>query len=228
MSRPYDDAKAALRRFYARRIDAPPILDPATKFPNHVRFVAAWRAIRDEAVAAKLETMPRFHELMRAQARISAADNRDWRMLVVRAYGADVKDNSDKMPTLSALLHACPEVTSAAVSFLAPGKHIPPHAGPFPGILRFHLGLDMPMGNDGRPATVMTIDGEQHRFADGECLLWDDTYVHEVLNDSDQPRTALLLDVWRPGMPPSLEFVSRAIAGGVRLAVQLRGPSYGR
>ena len=40
-------------------------------------------------------------------------------------------------------------------------------------------------------------------------------------------RTALLLDVWRPGMPPSLERVSRAIAGGVSLVMRVKGPSYG-
>ena len=68
---------------------------------------------------------------------------------------------------------------------------------------------------------------EPYRFGDGGCLLWDDTYMHEVLNASDQPRIALLLDVWRPQMPPSLEFVSRAIAGSVRLAMRVKGPSYG-
>jgi aspartate beta-hydroxylase len=227
MSRPYDSAKAALRRFYARRMDAPPILDPAAKFPHHTLFVAAWREIRDEAFAARLETMPRFHELMRAQTRISAADNKDWRMLLVKAYGIEIRANAAKMPTLTRLLDQCPEVTSATVSFLAPGKYIPPHTGPFPGIMRFHLGLHMPVGADGRPATIMTIAGRQYRFGDGQCLLWDDTYLHEVLNDSDEPRTALLLDVWRPGMPPSLERVSRAIAGGVRLAMRVKGPSYG-
>jgi aspartate beta-hydroxylase len=227
MSRPYDHAKAALRRFYARRVDAPPILDAATKFPNHVKFVAAWRQIRDEAIAARIETMPRFHELMKAQTRISAADAKDWRMMLVKAYGVEVKQNAAKMPTLTRLLQACPEVTSATVSFLAPGKHIPPHTGPFPGIMRFHLGLAMPMGDDGRPATIMTIDGRQYRFGDGGCLLWDDTYTHEVLNAAPEPRIALLLDVWRPQMPPSLELVSRAIAGSVRLAMRVKGPSYG-
>jgi aspartate beta-hydroxylase len=226
MSRAYDSAKAALRRFYARRIDAPPILDAASLFANHARFVAAWRTIAGEAAAARPETAPRFHDLMRAQTRISAADDRDWRMLVVKAYGIVIAANAGKMPTLAGLLAACPEVTSAAISFLAPGKYIPPHTGPFPGILRFHLGLHMPLGNDGRPTTVMTIDGKPYRFGNGEFLLWDDTYVHEVRNAADEPRTALLLDVWRPGMPPSLERLSRAIAAGARLAMRISGPSY--
>ncbi len=226
MSRPYDSAKATLRRFYARRVEAPPILDAAVAFPNHVKFAAAWRDIRDEALAARIETMPRFHELMPTQKGISAVDNRDWRMLLVKGYGVTVPANATRMPTLARLLGQCPEVTSATVSFLAPRKHIPRHTGPFPGILRFHLGLKMPLGPDGQPATVMTIADEPHRFGDGEFLLWDDTYPHEVDNAADEPRIALLLDVWRPGMPASLEALSRMIAGSVRLAMRVRGPSY--
>ena len=226
MSELYDRAKARLRRVYAKRIAAPPILDAATKFPNYVKFVCNWQRIRDEAVAARVDTMPRFHEIMRAQKRISANDGRDWRMLLVKAYGIEVPENAARMPTLARLLAECPEVKSATVSFLAPRKHIPRHTGPFPGIMRFHLGLKMPQGPDGRPATVMMINDREYRFADGGWLLWDDTYPHEVMNDADEPRTALLLDVWRPGMPPSLDLLSKVIVGVVQLAMRVRGPSY--
>ena len=34
-------------------------------------------------------------------------------------------------------------------SILAPGKRIPPHDGPYKGVLRYHLGLDGP-GRTGR------------------------------------------------------------------------------
>ncbi|MEO8667041.1 MAG: aspartyl/asparaginyl beta-hydroxylase domain-containing protein, partial [Bauldia sp.] len=108
----------------------------------------------------------------------------------------------------------------------APRKHIPRHRGPFRGILRFHLGLQIPMEPDGRPATVMMIDDREHRIADGEGLLWDDTYPHEVFNNSDQPRIALLLDVWRPNMPADMEVLSRLIVGAVQIGMRYRGVSY--
>ena len=53
----------------------------------------------------------------------------------------------------------------------------------------------MPLAADGRPAAVLKIAGTEHRLADGEYLLWDDTFPHEVTNDSDEVRTVLLLDV---------------------------------
>ncbi|MBN9234431.1 aspartyl beta-hydroxylase [Mesorhizobium hungaricum] len=222
----YDSASGLVRRIYERRIDAPPILDAATEFPDAQKFTAEWQAIRDEALAVRIDKVPRFHEIMPEQADISANDGLDWRMFVLKAYDVAVPENVARMPVLARILGECPEVKSAAISFLAPHKHIPRHRGPFRGIMRFHLGLQIPSLPDGRPATIMMIDDEEHRISDGECMLWDDTYPHEVMNLSDKPRVALLLDVWRPHMPVDMEMLSRAIVGAVQLGMRYRGVSY--
>ena len=100
-----------------------------------------------------LDKVPRFHEIMRSQADISANDGRDWRMFILKAYGVEIEQNVERCPTVAALLEQTPEVVSCVLSFLAPGKHIPKHRGPFRGILRFHLMLSMPSDADGvRPA----------------------------------------------------------------------------
>ena len=209
-----------------KRIDAPPVLDAAGDFPNSQRFTAAWRDIRDEALAAHPESMPRFHDLMPEQAEISANDNRDWRLFILKAYGVPVPENLARMPVMAGLLGQCPEVISATISFLAPRKHIPRHRGPFRGVMRFHLGLQIPRGANGRPATRMLIDDREYRIADGECLLWDDTFPHEVMNDADAPRIALLLDVWRPNMPLDMELLSRAVLRAVQIGMRYRGVSF--
>ncbi|RWE74340.1 aspartyl/asparaginyl beta-hydroxylase domain-containing protein [Mesorhizobium sp.] len=227
MTAAYDLGTNLVRRIYEKRIDAPAILDAGTHFPNAVKFAAAWQDIRDEALAAKLNKAPRFHDIMPEQADISANDGLDWRMFVLKAYDMTVPENLARMPVLSRLLTECPEVKSAAVSFLAPRKHIPPHRGPFRGIMRFHLGLSIPKQLDGRPATIMMINHEERRIADGECMLWDDTFEHEVMNNSDQPRVALLLDVWRPQMPLDMEILSRVIVRGVQVGMRYRGVSFG-
>ena len=227
MSGAYDLGTNLVRRIYEKRIDTPAILDAGTHFPNAVKFTAAWQSIREEALAAKLNKAPRFHDIMPEQADISANDGLDWRMFVLKAYDMTVPENLARMPVLSRLLTECPEVKSAAVSFLAPRKHIPPHRGPFRGIMRFHLGLVIPKQPDGRPATVMMINHEERRIADGECMLWDDTFEHEVTNNSDQPRVALLLDVWRPQMPLDMEILSRVIVRGVQVGMRYRGVSFG-
>jgi aspartate beta-hydroxylase len=224
----YDHARDAIRTLYDTRIDTPAVLDPQQFFPGAFAFQARWREIRDEAtaVAQNLHAVPRFHDLMSEQADISANDGRDWRMFIMRAYGVDVPKNRDRCPNVAALLARFPQVKSCVFSFLAPGKHIPKHRGPFRGILRFHLMLTMPRLPDGDVGAVLEIDDKPYRLCDGECLLWDDTFPHEVRNRSDQVRVALLLDVWRPEMPYDMEVLSRLVVAGVRLGMRFNGISY--
>jgi aspartate beta-hydroxylase len=220
----YDLTTDLVRRLYDSRLSAPPVLDSAARFPEARRFAESWPVLRDEALrlANNIGQIPRFHELMAEQSDISANDDRDWRMFVLKAYGVRFPRNTVQCPALAGLVESVPDVLSATLSFLAPHKHIPQHRGPFRGILRFYLGLSVPVGPDGRPGTVLMIDGSEYRIADGEFLLWDDTYPHEVWNHSDSLRIALLLDVRRHDMPLDMALLSRLVIGTVGVAVRLR------
>ncbi|BEM83279.1 aspartyl beta-hydroxylase [Serratia marcescens] len=222
MSAIYDWSVLALRNVYDRRIQGKPVLDSAALFPDAERFTAQWRQIREEAltVAHDLHNIPRFHEIMIQQESISANDARDWRMFIMKAYGQPIARNLARCPTLAALIASSPDVLSASLSFLAPGKQVPPHRGPFRGILRGYLVLDMPKRVDGVPAAVLKVDGREYRLHEGEFMLWDDTFEHEVWNDSAQVRTVLLLDIRRRDMPGGLRLLSSAIIALVRLNVR--------
>ena len=225
----YDRATGVVRAIYDRRIATPATLEPEHYFPNAKRFAERWTDIRREAlaVAGQINQVPRFHDIMPAQADISANDGRDWRVFIMKAYGVTVENNLQRCPTVAALLHESPEVVSAILSFLAPGKHIPEHRGPFRAILRYHLMLSMPRDGNGVPACVMNIDGVPYRLGDGESLLWDDTYRHEVWNRSEEVRIALLLDVWRKDMPADIALLSRAILLATKAVIRMGGMSYG-
>ena len=221
----YDQASKLVRHIYDRRIAGPPILDAETYFPAATRFATAWREIREEAdrLAGRLHAVPRFHEIMREQEDISANDGRDWRLFVLKAYGIESPENMAACPLLARIVAGTPGVLSSSISFMAPGKHIPAHRGPFRGILRFYLGLSVPRRADGSPAVVLKIDGEEHRVGDGEWLIWDDTYTHEVVNEGDTWRSVLLLDLWRREMPYDMELLSRLVVGVIRANVRWRG-----
>ncbi|GLQ88410.1 aspartyl/asparaginyl beta-hydroxylase domain-containing protein [Dyella flagellata] len=225
MSLLYDLSANAVRRLYDARIDTPPVLDTGVYFPAATRFAEAWQALRDEAlaVATHIQAIPRFHEVMPAQTPISANDGRDWRVYLLKVYGTGFPRHMAACPILAQLIASTPDVLSATLSFLAPRKHIPPHRGPFRGVLRFQLGLSVPVDSEGRPAAVLTLDGREHRVGDGEHLLWDDTYYHEVWNHSDEPRIALLLDVRRRHMPIDMRLLSGALIASVGMAARLRG-----
>jgi len=218
----YDFAANAIRRIYDARISGPPVLDAEQLFPDAARFIAAWPELRLEALqlAERLQSVPRFHELMASQAEISANDGRDWRMFVLKAYGAEIRKNLTVCPQLAALLATTPDVLSASLSFLGPHKHIPCHRGPFRGVLRFQLGLSVPLDLAGRPAAVLRLDDQEHRIGNGDALLWDDTFPHEVWNRSDEVRIALLLDVRRRGMPFDMAVLSRLLIRAIGTTVR--------
>jgi beta-hydroxylase len=84
---------------------------------------------------------------------------------------------------------------TAFFSILAPGKHIPDHRGPFNGVLRYHLGLKVP--EPAEQCRIRVADEYRH-WEEGESLLFDDTYRHEVWNETDGERAVLFMDVRRP------------------------------
>ncbi len=160
---------------------------------------------------------------MREQEAISANDGRDWRLFIMKAYGVEFAENMAACPRLAALVAETPGILSVSISFMAPGKHIPAHRGPFRGIVRFYLGLTVPRRADGSPAAVLKVGGKEYRVGEGEWLLWDDTYTHEVLNESNAVRSVLLLDIWRKGMPLDMEVFSRLLIGTAGIGVRWRG-----
>jgi aspartate beta-hydroxylase len=123
----YESVGNIVRRIYDMRIEGAPVLNVEASFPTGERFSCAWQSIRDEAraVAQQMHRVPRFHEIMREQTSISANDMRDWRMFILKAYGAEFPHNMAVCPTLAALVTASPDVLSASISFLAPGQAHP-------------------------------------------------------------------------------------------------------
>ena len=80
-------------------------------------------------------------------------------------------------------------------SILAPGYHIPAHKGVTKGILRSHLGLIIPKE---REKCRIRVDDVITPWKEGEIFVFDDTYEHEVWNDTDEERVILLFDFDRP------------------------------
>lgn len=203
-------ATRRLRQIYAG-IDTPPILDMEQYFPQAEALQMLFPALQAEALAlyAGQGNIPRFHEISSTQTRISASDGKSWRMYMVKSYGHLIRANAARTPALAGFLADNPQVSTAAYSFLDPGKHIPPHRGPFRGILRYHLCLYAP-----EPGPWLKVDGVSYPYEEGGALLWDDTFTHEVLNPGSHPRIALLLDVQRPVTRLAQKLAYRAMIRG--------------
>ena len=80
-------------------------------------------------------------------------------------------------------------------SILEPGKRLPPHRGPYNGVLRLHLGLLIP---EPRERQAIRVGTEQHHWEEGRVLIFDDAYEHEAWNDTKQVRVVLFVDFEKP------------------------------
>ena len=120
-------------------------------------------------------------------------------------------------------LTAHPEVVSATVSVFPPGKHLRPHRGPFKGVWRYHLAYLVEELGDGKTAAELVIDGKTYHLREGDDLLWDDTFMHEAINRSNNPRIVLLLDVFRRDHPFWLAWLSRYVLFLARIGQSLKG-----
>ena len=94
----------------------------------------------------------------------------------------------ESLPLVRIVEHA-PEI---CFSMLAPGSHILPHHGVTNVRVVVHLPLIVPDG------CTIKVAGEDHQWREGQCVAFDDTFLHEAWNPSGKMRAIVLMDAWNP------------------------------
>ncbi|TVS02202.1 MAG: aspartyl/asparaginyl beta-hydroxylase domain-containing protein [Cyanobium sp. PLM2.Bin73] len=167
----------------------------AEQFPWIRRVEADWLGVRREldGLMEHRAAMPNFQDILREVSSIQKDD--DWKTFFLKGVGMDCSENARRCPRTMELLAAIPGCTTAFFSILSPHKCIPPHRGAWAGVLRLHLALVVP-----EPAERcrIRIADELHTWQEGRCLVFDDTYNHQVWNDTDGYRVVLFVDFERP------------------------------
>ena len=99
---------------------------------------------------------------------------------------------------------------SALLSILAPGGRIPPHSDPAKGVIRYHLAFKVPKDRSKCYIAIEDDAGTAHRYSweEGRGVIFDDVFTHWVVNDTDEYRVILFMDILRP-----LTGVSRVLQG---------------
>ena len=170
-----------------------------------------WQTIRDEAVAVALHgaAAPSLATISPDHRAIAEVDK--WRSFFLWGYGFPIADNLARCPETQRLVERIPGLNSAFFSILAPGTHIPDHRGVTKGLITCHLGLIVPRDGDVR----MRVHDRTVRWAEGETLVFDDTYQHEVWNDTTGTRVVLLIQFERPLRNPG-KWIADLFLGIVR------------
>jgi beta-hydroxylase len=173
------------------RVPAKPYL-PVQEWPELIELQKHWHVIRDEG-----------EELARLRA-VKAADNNDagfnsffkegWKRFYLKWYEVRPESAERLCPRTVELLRNTPCIKAALFAELPPNAKLNAHRDPYAGSLRYHLGLRTPNDDGCR----IYVDGEPYSWRDGEGVIFDETYIHWVRNDTDQSRMILLCDIERP------------------------------
>ena len=177
----------------------PPVYDKGI-FPWAREIEAEWELIRAELdqVLVRKGDLPAFHEIASGVRSISADKN--WKTFFLCGYGIRCQEAIRQCPETWRILQKIPGLKSAMFSIFEPGKHLPPHRGPYNGVLRFHLGLIVP---DEPDKIGIRVDDQICHWKEGEALIFDDAYEHEAWNHSDKVRVVLFVDFEKPTRFPA-------------------------
>jgi beta-hydroxylase len=144
------------------------------------------------------------------QKKIADADT--WQSYMLTMFGYRINEHLEACPFTARMIQDG-RISSAMFSVLKAGTSIKPHKGIFKGVIRAHLGLIVPEGE-----CYIKVDGRSYSWKEGEMVFLDDTFLHEAVNNTDQDRVVLFLDIIRP-LPFPLALANRLMLRGMGASV---------
>lgn len=205
----YHFFKSMLNRYYARHVggeNRPVFFDVDSTFPALDQITKNYSVIKNEfdQVYQTQTNMPLYHEIDPGEEEISKTTDKNWKVFMLYLLGHKPEANRALCKETCDILDNIPNLIQAFFSILEPGKSIPRHEGPYLGYLRYHLALHVPSHNPPR----LYVNSQEHIWQAGEAVLFDDSWPHEVINESHDFRAVLIIDVLRP-MPKIPTLINR-------------------
>jgi aspartate beta-hydroxylase len=118
-----------------------------------------------------------------------------WNTFFFYKNGEKFSQNHERCPLTSKILDQIDGVDIAGRTYfsaMTPGIHIKPHCGPHNFKLRTHLGIVTP------EEAVIRVGDMIKPWPEGKCIVFDDSFDHEVWNRSNETRIVMIVDVWNP------------------------------
>jgi len=125
--------------------------------------------------------------------------NSDWSSLSIHEAGRTLVEEAK--PLVKILyenfdLADCPPMApEIMISILQPGTHITPHYGISNIKQTLHIPIVLPKGDIG-----IKVGGIQQTWPENSPLIFDDSFLHEAWNRSEEVRIVLILDIWHPSL----------------------------
>ncbi|KAH1023489.1 hypothetical protein HUJ04_012686 [Dendroctonus ponderosae] len=178
------------------RLPAKPWLNPKD-VPSYQTLFAALvensKQIRQEGLSA-LNDQGYFQDEAE-----NLKDSGTWKQLELFARGRKFAKNCERTPITCSVIERFPEASrckrgQTKFSVLHPGTHVWPHCGPTNCRLRIHLGLKIPAD------VFLRVAEETRGWKEGDIIMFDDSFEHEVWHNGTEFRLVLIVDVWHPNL----------------------------
>lgn len=165
-----------------------------TTYASQLELIRSqWAAIRDEGL--KLLNMAANFKDEAENLR----DSGDWKQFELFFRGQRSDKNCAKAPLTCRLVEQFAAARSCKrgqvkFSVMHPGTHVWPHCGPTNCRIRAHLGLKVPSD------TFIRVAEQTRSWENGEWLIFDDSFEHEVWHNGTGTRLVLIVDFWHPDL----------------------------
>ena len=163
--------------------------------PFHDRALFPWVPAFEAATA---EVRAEFERLERDG--VAGDDSFDgqsgaWRGWLLYQHGRWQEPVAGSCPRTVELIRSTPYTLGEFLfSEVAPKGEIPWHSGGCNAVLSVHLPLIVPEG------CRIGVGVARRGWTEGEVLVFDDSFIHAVWNDSDVRRIVLVWEVWHPDL----------------------------
>lgn len=180
--------------------NTPPYLDKNKYFPEHKIFEdpKVWKKIREELdnVLEDEKNISFMDKYDKGQSYLTKDNDnkKGWKVFFLKTMNKDFKENQLKCPYTSSLINSIPNINTAFFSILDEKKQIPIHTGYYKGVLRYHLGMIVPEPEK----TYILVHNKKYNWKEGDGVVFDDMFPHQVYNHSNKRRVVLFIDIKRP------------------------------
>lgn len=163
------------------------------RFPELTKLRDNWQVIRDEAQKL-LDGNYVKASSKKDDIGFDSFFKKGWKRFYLKWYDTSLQSAQQLCPQTVALLETIPYIKGAMFTLLPKHGRLNKHRDPYAGSLRYHLGLITPNSEKCR----IYVDGEPYVWKDGEDVLFDETFIHSAVNETDTDRLILFCDVERP------------------------------
>jgi aspartate beta-hydroxylase len=205
---PTGDPRQQPKFFRMPALPATPYFD-RTMFDWYPMLEQAGEGIREE-LQAVLDGKPELVPFLDIDDKVVEEDylggdpgSRAWDGYFFHRHGEQHREHLRECPRTAKALQAVPLTAIAGhapevlFSVLAPQTHIKPHHGVTNTRVVTHLPLLIPDGD-----CKLVVGGAAHAWRQDQCITFDDTFLHEAWNRTDDTRVVLILDTWNPYLSP--------------------------